>query len=275
MTRDIAELDEDAHRIKTCLTKAKNMEASAGATLRAVRTRMQDGEFGPDWTFTRWCIEKCAISRATVYRLMGEIDPTRKVERNNRAKASNVSAETFYSTPPGFKPEDLPQPTECQHLSNRPKVSFVVLTRNEWQTRALENEPTTPEEAKVRYNAIGWEAGEVERVLWGLREAEGNCLNNAKRFFSTVKDWRSWVQSLKTCPGTTHEANLALYAIGDIAGGSRTKRIWAKHHQMINKLNEHQYTKWCNDFEALTEKYAAEIQPAEEFAPSRTGYGAQ
>jgi hypothetical protein len=100
------------------------------------------------------------------------------------------------------------------HVSDGPEIEIKVIARNRWQTEALANEPTTPEEATIRYNAIDWEIRAIEWLAHDLRKTQGKTLVDAKRFFPNGRGYKKWLQSHKTCPMTTHGVNVALSAVG-------------------------------------------------------------
>jgi transposase-like protein len=100
------------------------------------------------------------------------------------------------------------------HTSIRPLIEIKVLARNEWQTKALENEPTNPEEATMRYDALSWETGEIAKRWHELETAEGKVLEDAKRFFPNGRGWKTWVNSHKTCEASSRATNTALWHVG-------------------------------------------------------------
>jgi hypothetical protein len=101
-----------------------------------------------------------------------------------------------------------------EHVGSRPLVEIKVHARCEWQAQALRNEPTTAEEAQRRYYAIRWETGEIERRYAVLKKAEGQVLEDARRFFPSKQEWKAWLASMRTCSATTAAVNDALWHVG-------------------------------------------------------------
>ena len=99
-------------------------------------------------------------------------------------------------------------------MSDAPIADIRVVARNEWQVRALAAEPTTPEEAAARYNALSWEIGEIELRHRALKEAQGKVLEDAKRLFPGGRGWKAWLKSHRTCEMSSAALTDALDQVG-------------------------------------------------------------
>jgi hypothetical protein len=70
MPRDISELDQDAHRLGVSWRKAMNYWASFSAQYHEVKDRLDQGEFGPEWTASRWIMVKAHMNERQIIRLL-------------------------------------------------------------------------------------------------------------------------------------------------------------------------------------------------------------
>jgi hypothetical protein len=145
---------------------------------------------------------------------------------------NHVTSDEWRMSRPAAPQQSEAPPPPTGHTSNRPLIEIKVLARNEWQTKALANEPTNPEEATIRYDALSWELGEIEKRWHELETAAGKTLEDAKRFFPNGRGWQAWVKSHKTCPASSAGVRIALYHAGYKAEGqplntmTRFSRWW-------------------------------------------------
>jgi hypothetical protein len=151
---------------------------------------------------------------------------------------------------------------------SRPLMEIKILARAEWQMQALENEPTNPEEATIRYNAISWEIGEIARRWHELETAQGKVLEDAKRFFHNGKGWKAWLKSHKSCRRSTAAMNDALQHVDySPEGNPAPADTMTRLDRVVRELDDDRGAQLQDALERLIEKYTT--APVERATPEQ------
>jgi hypothetical protein len=225
--------------------KGNDMLVSAAAALRRLKERVDDGDPGAGgmhWNEYRFMHLEQYMTRSWINKQLRLAPPGATKEevaenvaarredyaekaRDRRSKqngdyvvpgpkptqpAITLSPGIADTAPLRVEPSVATPTASVGHTSDRPLIEIRVIARNEWQIRALEVEPTTAEEAKARYFALGWEGAEFGRRWHELEAVKGKVLEDARRFFPNSGSWKAWLRNLKTCPATTAAVNSAL-----------------------------------------------------------------
>jgi hypothetical protein len=100
---------------------------------------------------------------------------------------------------------------DCEVEAGQEEVEEPVVPDWENTPGLLDAEPTTLEELTVQFHALSkrFEGKSPEESL-KIVLALGDKLEDARRFFPTVKAWKEWISSLKACPMSTSLVNAAL-----------------------------------------------------------------
>jgi hypothetical protein len=216
--------------------------------------------------------QKANVTRRTIFRApeykrktVTPVTPVDELDEESEAAADAAADATWNAKWEAEEARVKELESRGIHVSNRPEVEIKVIARNEWQTKALENEPTTLEEATARYNAIGWETGVIERRAWELREAEGQVLMDAKRFFPTGRGHKAWLNSHKTCAVSTSATNAALWHAGYQPNGDpHTSSTWRRFNRLVHEIDVSRLPQFQKAVECLIAEYAAPMAAGEE-----------
>lgn len=84
MYADITELDDDVWRVRANWKKWLSYGAAFAADMERLEKLFATGKYGPDWSFPRWLIVKCRISRATAYRMIHDLHKTLSEDQRTR-----------------------------------------------------------------------------------------------------------------------------------------------------------------------------------------------
>jgi len=118
----------------------------------------------------------------------------------------------------------------------------------------------------MRYNAIGWETGVINRRYHELKAAQGKVLEDAKRFFPNGKGWKAWLKRQKTCDGTSctlgDELDDALYHVGYQPDG-RPENTITKFSRQFHELLRNDDARVPQVIAAVEQLIAAYMQGAD------------